>query len=242
MAVEVFGGAVNHGVGAQGQGLLEVRRAEGVVHDYPDVGLEVMGGLGNQGDVQNLHGGVAGSLEIHHLGLFGHGLFEVFNVAQVGEGDLDAELAQAVLQQGVGAAIQSLVRHDLVPGGDGAPKSGGNSAHAGGGCQSVFAAFQVGHLGFHQVGGGVAQAAVDVTLFLAGEAGAALLHRRKLKSGGLVNRGAQRAGGVLYLAGVDLAGGEALVLTVHNCLPSFLFCAGRRRLMLEKVRVQFFCY
>ena len=48
--------------------------------------------------------------------------------------------------------------------------------------------------------------------------------------------------GVGFLASVDLAGGEALVLTVHNCLPSFLFCAGRRRLMLEKVRVQFFCY
>ena len=83
--------------------------------------------------------------------------------------------------------------------------------------------------------------AVDIALFLAGEAGAALLHGLKLKGGSLVNRGAQRAGGVLDLADVDLAGSEALVLTVHNCLPSFLFCAVQCRFLLEKVGVQFYC-
>ena len=188
---------------------LQIRRAEGVVHDDPDVGIEFMGGLGDQLNVQQLQRGVAGGLEIDHLGLVGQVLLQILNVGQIRQGDLHAELGHAVVQQRVCTAIQRLISHDLVPGHNRGPQGRGDGAHAGSSGHGSLAAFQGGQLFLNGCQSGVAQAGIDVAVFLPGKAGTALLHRGEGEGGGLIDGGAQGASSVVNVPGVDLTGGEA---------------------------------
>ena len=83
VAVDVLGGAVDHDVGAQAQGTLQVGRAEGVVRHHLDGGVIGVGRLGHRLDVHDFQIGVAGGLKVDHLGLGRQGLLHVFHVGHV---------------------------------------------------------------------------------------------------------------------------------------------------------------
>lgn len=220
VAVDVLGSAVDNHVSTQAQGLLDVRRAEGVIHDDADVLVVLVSDFGDLSDVNHLQSGVAGGLQIDNLGLLGESGFHGSEIGEVNELHADAELAHAVVQQSEGAAVQGIAGNDLVTGLNRTPQSGGDSAHAGSGSQSSLAAFQSSQLLLDLSQRGVAQTGVDVALFLTSEAGAALLHGIKLEGRGLINRGAQCADTVVMLTSVNLTSSEAHVLAIHNkCLP-----------------------
>ena len=220
MAVDVLGSAVDNHVSTQAQGLLDVRRAEGVIHDDADVLVVLVSDFGDLSNVNNLQSGVAGSLQIDNLGLLGESGLHGSQISEVNELHAHAELAHAVVQQSEGAAVQGVAGNDLVTGLNRAPQSGGDSAHAGSGSQSSLAAFQSSQLLLDLSQRGVAQTGVDVAFFLTSEASAALLNRLKLEGRGLENRGAESADTVIVLTGVNLTSSEAHVLAIHNkCLP-----------------------
>ena len=125
-----------------------------------------------------------------------------------------------MVQQSEGAAVQGIAGNDLVAALNGAPQSGGDSAHAGSGSQSSLAAFESRQLLLDLGQRGVGQTRVDVALFLTGKAGTALLYGIKLEGRGLIDWGAQSADTVVMLTSVDLTSREAHVLAIHNkCLP-----------------------
>ena len=220
VAVDVLGSAVDDHVSTQAQGLLDVGRAEGVIHDHADVLVELVSELSDLSNVNNFQSGVAGGLQIDDLGLLGQSGFHGSEIGEVHELHADAELGHAMVQQSEGAAIQCVAGNDLVAALNGAPQSGGDSAHAGSGSQSSLAAFESRQLLLDLGQRGVGQTRVDVALFLTGEAGAALLHGIKLEGRGLINRGTQCADTVVVLTGVNLTSSEAHVLAIHNkCLP-----------------------
>ena len=225
MAVEVLGRAVDHHVGAPAQRLLQIRRAEGVVHDDPDLGVEGVGRLGDQLNVQQLQRGVAGGLEVDHLGLVGKMFLEIFNVGQIRQRHLHAELAHTVVEQCVGAAIQRFIRHDLIAAHHRAPKSGGDGAHTGRSSHRGLAALQGCQLCLYRRQGWIPQPGVDVAALFPGEPGAALLHRGEGKCGRLINGSTQGTGSVFHLAGMDLTCGETeLLLRIHR--NAFLSSSG----------------
>ena len=142
MAIDVLGSAVDNHVSTQAQGLLDVGRAEGVIHDHADVLVELVSDFGDLSNVNHLQSGVAGSLQIDNLGLLGQSGFHGSQVSEVNKLHAHAELAHAVVQQSEGAAVQGIAGNDLVTGLNRTPQSGGDSAHAGSGSQSSLAAFQ----------------------------------------------------------------------------------------------------
>ena len=217
VAVQILGGAVDHHVGAQLQGTLQIGGAEGVVHDDLDLGILGVGNLSHRGNVHDLQRGVAGALQIDHLGLFRQGSLHGLQIGHVHQTDLHAEFGDPVAQKGKRAAVQGLVSHDLVAGFHAGPEGGGNGAHAGSGGQCGLAALQLRHLFLQGGHGGVTETGIDVAALLTGETGAALLHGVKLKGGGLIDGVAECARGVFYLASVDLTGGKAkLLFSVHR--------------------------
>ena len=175
VTVDVFGRAVNNNIRAEIEGALEIGRAERVVNDDFDILVESVGGVRNGLYVNDLHGGVAGSLKVDDLRLIGEGSLERVNVVHVDKRYLNTELGDLLGEEGKGAAVESLIRDDLITGDDAAIERGGDGTHAGGGGHCGFAVFEGGYLLLNGVGGGVCGTGVYVSGLSAGKSGAALL-------------------------------------------------------------------
>ncbi|MOA49228.1 hypothetical protein D3C78_1720830 [compost metagenome] len=63
--------------------------------------------LGHCSDISHLHVGVGRGLEVDHLGISADRSSDGSNVSHVHMPDLDPELADTVVQEGEGTAIQS---------------------------------------------------------------------------------------------------------------------------------------
>src|SRR5690348_10841486 len=74
MAPEELGRAVHHQVGAQFQRTLVDRRSKRVVHDYHCA--DTMSRRSQPGNVDNLDGGIGGSLQVEELATAGNGCFD----------------------------------------------------------------------------------------------------------------------------------------------------------------------
>ena len=207
MPADVLGRRMHHHVRAQRQRPLQVGRAIGVVdHHQRAGGLRAGGDLG---DVDQPHVRVGRRLEVHQLGPARHRRVHCGQVGHVDVGHAHAEFADAVVQEGVGAAVHGLVDHDLVARPQQRPQGGGDRAHAGAERHGGRAALQFGHARFQQRQRRVGDAGVHVARRLAGETAAALLRRGEGEGGGHVHRRHQRAVVVLRpVAVVDGGGGE----------------------------------
>ena len=107
-----LGGRVDHDVCAVLDGTYQVRSAKGVVNDQRQAVLVGNGGNGiNVGDIAV---GVAQGLQIDGLGVGLDGVLHLGQVMGVDKGGGDAKLGQGVLQQIVAAAVDGLLRHDVV--------------------------------------------------------------------------------------------------------------------------------
>ena len=225
VAVEVLGGGVDDHIGAELQRLLEIRRGEGVVHDDPDGGVEAVGNGRNGGDVHHLQGGIAGGFEIDDFCLLRQSGFHGVQIGKVDEGRLHAELGHAVVHQREGAAVERVGGDDLITADNRGPERGRNRAHACGGAQRGFPAFQGGDLFLGDVHRGVGETGIDETRFLTGKASAAFLNGSKLKGGGLVDRRGQSTCRVLVFSGVNLFGGKSAFFKInHDTETPFRLC------------------
>ena len=67
VSVDVLGDRVNNNISAQGKGVLEEGRHEGVVDNQ--LGVVLVGNLGNGLDIDQTEGGVGGGLDPDELGV-----------------------------------------------------------------------------------------------------------------------------------------------------------------------------
>ena len=146
VAAEIFGGAVHRDVGPQGQGTLEQRGHEGVVHDAQGPVGPGQSAKGPQ--VGHLEQGVGRAFHEQGLGSGGQGCRDGGCVGGVHVDGLDAEGPVHPLEEPVGAAVEVLGDHKAVARGE-KPGQTVDGGHARGEGQPPAAAVDHGH-GFLQ--------------------------------------------------------------------------------------------
>ena len=204
VAPQKLGGGVDHHVGPVLDGADEVGGAEGVVHHQGDAVAVGDGGDGVQ--IGEVAVGVAQGLQVDRLGVGADGPLHLRQVVGVHKGGGDPEGGQGVGQQVIGAAVDGLLGHDVVPrlgqGLDGIGDGGGAGGHRQGGASPL----QGGHPPLQHLLGGVGEAAVDVARLLQGKAGGSVGGVREDVGGGLIDRDRPGAGGRVgvLLSGVEL--------------------------------------
>ena len=104
MAVEVFRSRMDDDVGTEGQGLLDVGRAERVIDDDLDIATG-MGNLADAFNIGNLQRRVGRRFQIDDACIRFDSLFHGVQVRNIDEGYVYAIAAQTVVQEGKGAAI-----------------------------------------------------------------------------------------------------------------------------------------
>ena len=195
---------MDHHVGPVFDGPDEVGGAEGVVHHQGDA--VAVGDGGNGVQIREVAVGVAQSLQVDRLGVGADGPLHLRQVVGVHKGGGDPEGGQGVGQQVIGAAVDGLLGHDVVPrlgqGLDGIGDGGGAGGHRQGGASPL----QGGHPPLQHLLGGVGEAAVDVARLLQGKAGGGVGGVRKDVGGGLIDGDRPGAGGRVgvLLSGVEL--------------------------------------
>ena len=138
----------------------KVGRAEGVV--YHQGQAVAVGYLRDGVDIGDVGVGVAQGLEIDGLGVVFNGPLKLAQIVRVHEGGRHAELGQGVGQQVMGAAVDGLLGHDMVPRLGQGLYCIRDSRRAGGRGKGRCAALQSRHALLEHVLGGVCQPAVDI--------------------------------------------------------------------------------
>lgn len=103
VSVDVLGDRVDNNVGTELERVLEEGRHEGVVDN--ELGVVLVGNLGNGLDVNETEGGVGGGLDPDELGVGADGLGNVGGILEIDKGDLDVEGAGDLGEVAVGASI-----------------------------------------------------------------------------------------------------------------------------------------
>ena len=187
VTVEVLGRGMYDNVGSELKRSLKGGGGKGVVADDLDVPVVLMRGLCQKLDVGDLKVGVCRSFEIHGNGVLFEVGGEIFELAQVGEGNFYTVLGHAVLQQREGAAVKGLVSDDVLSGTGNGPQTGRDGAHTGGRCGAGLSTLKRCDLVFKDRGGGISETAVDIAVLLAGKAAAALFTVFEIEGRGLID-------------------------------------------------------
>ena len=127
-------------------------------------GPGAVGGFGEESDVADVHGGIAGSLDPKELYAF-----EMLNLAVVGGGSetkLDAHLREVLLGKDAGGEVGVVGEDGDVSGAEDSSEDGGTGSHAGGkderGGSIAFTGFHLGDGLFEMGPRGVVRARVGV--------------------------------------------------------------------------------
>ena len=218
VTVEILGGTVDDYIGAEVDGSLDIGGREGVVNDDLGVGA---GGMRKRGDgfyVDELEAGVGGSLKIEGLGVGTDGCLYSINVLKVYKGDFDTVTGQPVGEECKGAAVEGIVRKQMIACVKHGPHDGGNRTHTASHGHACLRMLKSSELSGDFGCVGIAQTGVDIAFLFACETGGALRGGIKLKGRGLEDGGCERCDTRnLYLADMYLLRCEAAVL-IHRIL------------------------
>jgi hypothetical protein len=151
---------VHRDVGSVLERIEERRRGDGVIDDQRQ---PVLVGHGRDAlEVIDVALGVADGFGVEQAGVLIDGLFKVGRVAGIHEPSLDAEALQRHRELRVGAAIELVARHEVLPGrGDGGDGVEDGSL-AGRGCHSTCAAVDCREPFLQNICGGVHKPRVDI--------------------------------------------------------------------------------
>jgi hypothetical protein len=164
----MLGGGVDDHMRAQLQRLLEQRRREHVV-DH-DAGADLVGELGNAGNVDHFERRVGRAFQEEHLGIRLDRLFPVLQMATIDQRAFDAVARRQRLDHPAAGAEQGARGDDMIAGLQLAKKCRGDRRHAGCGGAGLLGTFERAHALFEHVVGGAAIAGIDIAVVLALEA------------------------------------------------------------------------
>ena len=171
-----------------------------------------MGDGGDGVQIGEVAVGVAQGLQVDRLGVGADGPLHLRQVVGVHKGGSNPEGGQGVGQQVMGAAVDGLLGHDVVPrlgqGLDGIGDAAAPEATA----RAALPPLQGGHPPLQHLLGGVGEAAVDVARLLQGKAGGGVVGVREDVGGGLIDGDRPGAGGRVgaLLSSVELEGFKAI--------------------------------
>ena len=199
LAVDVFGGRIDHAVGAERERALEQRRGEHVVDHQRGAGR--VRDLRHFGDVDDFERGIGRAFEKERLGVRPHGVFPGLEIAAVDQGRGDAEARQVILDDVAAGAEHGFRRHHVIAGLELADQRDGDRGHAGRGGARRFRAFERRHAALEHVDGRIGEARILIAGIFALEARLGLRRgvvdialSQKHRLGGFAERRAQRAG------------------------------------------------
>src|SRR6266478_1201190 len=114
VAVEELGGGMHDQVGTQRDGLLKIRRHEGVVHNQ--VNLSRTADIAYGANVSQCHERVGWRFNEHHAGLLREGSFDVADVGGVDVGKFQPEVRPHLIEQTWRAAVEIMAAHNVIAG------------------------------------------------------------------------------------------------------------------------------
>ena len=217
---EVLRQGVEHDVRAEAEGLLQVRRREGVVDDAQRA--RSVGQLRSGSDVGEAQERVAGRLEVHVPRALGEGRLDLLQVGRVHEAELDAIALEHAREEPPGPAVEVVARDHVVPRLEAVEEgvAGRESARE---RQPASALLQGGEVGLEGRPRRVARAAV---LVVADRLGGG---RLRIGARHVDGRHDRPGHGLRLLAGVDREGLEASVLVDgHGGVGEVGRCSGPR--------------
>ena len=140
MASEIFRCGMHDDVRAQGGRLNQVGTGVGVVDHGQRTGAPRA--VRDGGDIHDPHVRIGNGLEIDKARALAQGRIQRGDVGHVDMGDPDAELGEAMVQEGKSAAVERGIDQDLVTGFEQAPHDGGDRAHSGAECDRGLRVFE----------------------------------------------------------------------------------------------------
>ena len=178
-----------------------------------------VGDFGNGVDVRNIAVGVAQGLQVDSLGIGPDCGSDSVQIVGVHKSGRYTELGQGVGQQIVAAAVDGLLRHDVIPRLGQSLDSVSNRRRAGSQRQSCHTALQGRETLFQHILGGVGQPPLDVAGVGQPEAGGGMGRVPEHIRGGLVDGYRPSIGGRVgpLLAHMELQG---LKFITHGKIPS----------------------
>ena len=159
LAVDVLCGRVDNKVSAQLACDRVDRRRHGVVDN--DQRVVCVGQIDNGLHVDDFEGGVRNGLEEHDLGVRTDCGFPCVHVTTIDEGDLNAEAGQHFFEDIEARTEQRAARYNVVARFQQRHQRTVDGSHTGGGRETSFNAFEVGHAVFEHRNGRVAIAGID---------------------------------------------------------------------------------
>ena len=237
LAIQVLGGGMDDQVRPQGQGPLQGRGAEAVVHRQETA--MVMGQVRQGADVGHFRQGIGGGLQEQQPGVRAHGGRPGIQACQVHVTGLDAKAGQILVEQDRGAAKDGPRRDDVIPGLQQPQTGGKDGRHARGRGHAAFPAFQGRQTLLEGLDRGVGEAGIDVAGLVPAEARRRLGGAGEDEAGGGEDGLAMLALGGTVMAGADGQGGEARDFSSVHGGGSFLLWPGRiggRRVIPEGFR------
>ena len=185
LPVDVLGRRIHHDVGAEFEGVLEHGRGEDVVDDHERTGG--VGQLGDSDEINDLETRIGGRLEKDRLSTAGEGSFPLGEITPIDKDGLDAKAGQDVGDDHRAAAEQGTGGNDLVAGLQERCHGGEHCCHATCRRAADVRTFDQAKALLEHRDGGVAVAAVDIAVDVAGEGRFRLLRRRVHETGGRVD-------------------------------------------------------
>ena len=161
MAADELSGGMQHDICAMLNGPDQIGRAKGVVDHKGD--LMGVGDRRDGVDVRNVGIGIAQCFQIDRLGVWPNGGLHLFQVVRIHEGGLNAVERQGMRQKIIAAAVNRLLRNDVVAFLRQRLDDIGYRCRAGGKSQRAHAALQRGEALFQYILGGVCESAVDIS-------------------------------------------------------------------------------
>lgn len=163
VSVDVLGDRVDNDISAQGERVLEEGGHEGVVDNQ--LGVVLVGNIGNGLDVDQAEGGVGGGLNPDELGVGTDDRGNIGSIGKIDKRDLDSEGRGDLGEVAVGASVDVVDRDDVGSSREGRDDggSGGRSGREG---QTVLGALQSSNGGLKGVAGRVSRTGVVESLLL----------------------------------------------------------------------------
>jgi len=201
LAVDPLSGGMNDEVGAVLDRRLAYGGSEAIVDVEEDLVFAAKFACG--GEVDDIECRVSGGLDEEHFCIGPDGGFPGLWVAGVHVSIVDAVFGQVFGDDGMGAAEDGVASQEVVPLFEKGEEGGHDGAHAGGGGEAVFGAFEGGQPVREFLDGRVAEAAVHVSVFFIGEHGAHVFGIVIAETAGQKERGRMFFGGCLVGADTD---------------------------------------
>lgn len=217
MATDELSGRMHHDVGTVFNRANQVRSTEGVVDDQRN--LVLVGDFGNGFDIRDVGMRVAERFDKDELRVALDSSFDTLEVVGVNESRFDTEVAERVLQQVEGTAVnRTLCNHVVTLAGE--SRDGvGNGSCTGSDGESGNTTFEGSDTFFEHTLRRVVDTAIDVTGVLQGETVSGMLSAMEHVGSGLVDGNCARIGcGIcMFLANVNLESFKMeLVLCCHG--------------------------